>query len=676
MTPLARFATALVAAGLAGQAQQPVFRAGIDVVQVDVSVLDRDRRPVRGLASADFTVFEDGKPQEIVAFAPIDLPTLELPSAPWLRDVPPDVRTNDLGEARLFAIIMDDAATPPDLQMSRSARQIGHRVVDQLGPADLAAVIFTRNNRHAQDFTTERARLHVAIDQFIPGVVYGLPGTNELSDSYSFTSSIETLNRVTEYLATVPQRRKTVIYVSPGVPVDLEEAASVMLIGPGTSMAEHDLAIDLADALRTINKVQAGYALGLRDALVRAQHGNVNVYSIDPGGLAGLQFFLQNRTGGGQPVGTPAAGQPGGALVDAIQRASLHRDYLRTVADNSGGRAILDTNDLGAAVDGIFRENSSYYLLGYRSTRSEGDRKVRRVDVRVSRPSVTARTRNAYYDPRARPAAIAPDPSLRLSNALAGILPSPDLSLRASVAPFAVPGQKTAGLAVILGVQQPIPPGDVGARVLETVELLTGAFTPTGTERGSFRQTAQVRMRVGAADVARFDLLSRIDLPPGRYQLRLAAHSTAIDKSGSIYYDVEVPDFSGPRLELSGVALAVTPSPTAAPPDALSELMPLVPTSQREFARTAHVRGFVQIYAGARPPSLPIALTVRIADEQNRVVYRVSEPFGAERFDSTRLARHLFDVPIGRLDPGRYLLTVEAGLAGRTVRRDVPMLLR
>src|SRR4029453_2904393 len=117
------------------------------------------------------------------------------------------------------------------------------------------------------------------------------------------------------------------------------------------------------------------------------------------------------------------------------------------------------------------------------------------VDGRVNRPGAAARTRTAYYAPRARPAPVAPDPSLVLKNALTGILPHPDLSLRATVAPFAVPGEKTMGVAIVLGVRQPVPRGDPGARVLETVELLTGAFTPTGDPRGSFRQTAQVRMR-------------------------------------------------------------------------------------------------------------------------------------------------------------------------------------
>ena len=668
-------AAALIAAGatvLSLDAQtpspaqtQPVFRAGIDLVQVDVSVLDRNHRPIRDLTVADFTLLENGKPQDIAAFAAIALPAYELPAAPWIRDVPPDVRTTDLGEARLVAIVMDDAAMPGDLQMAQGAKKIGLRIIDGLGPADLAAVIFTRDNRHAQDFTTDRGRLREAINKFTPGSVYIGTSADGLTDSYHFTASIRTLNRVSEYLATVPQRRKTVIYVSTGVPVDLERASEVVLIGPGVSIANQDATRELADALRSMNRVQADYALNLRDALVRAQHGNVNVYSVDPGGLGGMQAYFQNRRVLG-PNGPMAV-----APLDAMTRANLHRDYLRTVAENSGGRAILDTNDLNGAVDQIFRENSSYYLLGYRSTREPSDRRVRQVNVKVRTPGATAHTRSAYYDPKARPADLPADPSLRLSNALTGILPSPDIELSATVAPFALPGKRDAGLAIVLGVRQPVPPGDYGARVKESVELLTRAFTPTGDARGSTSATAQVTFRAGVAETGEFDILSRIDLLPGRYQLRLAAHSTALNKSGSVYYDVDIPDFTGDRIQLSGIVVGVKPGPIAAPPDALNGLTPIVPTSRRAFAATDAATAFLQIYSGARRPGSPISFEMRVTNDENRVVFRRSDNLAFERFDERRIAPYLFDLPLARLASGAYLLTFEAGLGGQSVRRDL-----
>src|SRR4051812_32236930 len=93
-------------------ATQPprTFQSGVDVVEVDVSVLDKDRRPVRGLAQSNFIILQDGKPRPIVAFSAVDLPERDASSAraSWMRDVSPDVVTNAIRpEGRLVVIMLD-----------------------------------------------------------------------------------------------------------------------------------------------------------------------------------------------------------------------------------------------------------------------------------------------------------------------------------------------------------------------------------------------------------------------------------------------------------------------------------------------------------------------------------------------------------------------------------------
>ena len=134
-----RLSAALLAVGLVGTApaqnpppsqtpQRPIFRSGVDVVQLELSVLDDDRRPIRGLTAKDFAVFEDGKPQEIVAVDELLLGHGEPPPAVWDRAVAPDTATNDLADRRLIAIVMDglkccgDPNTPPDADRSRTDR--------------------------------------------------------------------------------------------------------------------------------------------------------------------------------------------------------------------------------------------------------------------------------------------------------------------------------------------------------------------------------------------------------------------------------------------------------------------------------------------------------------------------------------------------------------------------
>jgi VWFA-related protein len=200
MTPLSRcvvitIGAVVCAAGLKAQQtapqQPPRFRSTIDVIQVDVAVVDRNKRPVTGLSAADFTLLENGKPQDIVGFAEVHVPLASSSPAAWTRMVPPDVRTNNLRDGRLFAIVMDDATMPPDVQITANARSIGRGIVTRLGPDDLAAVIFVNDSRRSVDFTNDRARLLAAIDGFMPGFAYVNPDPQ--SDSQHYFASIQTL---------------------------------------------------------------------------------------------------------------------------------------------------------------------------------------------------------------------------------------------------------------------------------------------------------------------------------------------------------------------------------------------------------------------------------------------------------------------------------------------------
>ena len=146
---LAVFAAASI---LAAQQQPPTFRSEIKTVHVDVSVLDRDRRPVRGLSAGDFTIVEDGRPQDIAVFQAVEIPEVRSTLAAWTREVASDVVGNDAPpERRLFLIVMDDMTLQENGRTKENAKRIASRVIDQLGPADVAAAVFTRDNRHAQD---------------------------------------------------------------------------------------------------------------------------------------------------------------------------------------------------------------------------------------------------------------------------------------------------------------------------------------------------------------------------------------------------------------------------------------------------------------------------------------------------------------------------------------------
>ena len=84
-----------------------------------------------------------------------------------------------------------------------------------------------------------------------------------------------------------------------------------------------------------------------------------------------------------------AAAQQAHVTVNPVDTMGLRisgtRDEYLTVADNTGGRAIVATNDFTPGIRRIFTENSSYYLLAYQPTHADEDGTFRRIAVKVQR---------------------------------------------------------------------------------------------------------------------------------------------------------------------------------------------------------------------------------------------------------------------------------------------------
>ena len=667
-------ATALVfAAALAAQSSQPnpssqsapQFRSGVDLVHLDVSVLDRDRRPVKALTAADFTVLEDGKPQPVAAFSEVDLPDPPPPRVAWMRDIPSDVKRNsEIVDRRLVVLVMDDATIPFEQAMIKSAREIGRLAVERLGPNDLACVVFTRDNRNAQEFTNDRSRLLNAIDAFqFGGRSVGLmadardsPGliVAELTSLYA---SVDTLRRVAETLTVLPQRRKAVIYVTVGVPADLTSSAEVVIAAPGRPAAG-----EIGAAMRRIFDYMS-------ETYRQAQRANVNVYTVSPAGVGGMEQLIQSERWKGR-------------FVPPYETPANYFDFLVGVAENTGGRAFPDRNEFGTALTSIFQENSSYYLLGYQPPNPALDGKYRRVEVKVNSPGLTVRTRSGYYNAKARvEAASAAAP---LTAALSGLLPKTDVPLDVVAAPFAIPGKAEVGVAIVLTVHENLPARS--ARTVEDVELQVTAFTQEGVQRGSSRLNAKVTMRAGPAGPAAYEVLSQITLKPGRYQLWLSAKTRG--QTGSVYYDIDVPDFGVRPLSISGLALSSDPRPAVSSSDPVKAFMPIAPTARREFSVTDKVTAFAKVYQGGRDPLTQTTVTVKIIDatgfprlNQSQLIAADRSPVGSNPLrpvgapsDVVSVDRSIdfrMDLPLRTLPAGEYLLTLEAATPRGQAQRHV-----
>jgi hypothetical protein len=255
--------------------------------------------------------------------------------------------------------------------------------------------------------------------------------------------------------------------------------------------------------------------------------------------------------------------------------------------------------------------------------------------------------------------------------ALAGLLPISKLPLRAVAAPFAADGSDGATVAVAVGIRQPGFP----ARTREIVDVLVRPFTSDGHARGEDQQVVPITVPASGVngEETRYDVLMRLDLPePGSYELRLSVHSAATGARGSIYVDVDVPDFRRDRVSLSGVVLNALPgSGPVAPARGLNDLTPIAPTTERTFGSDDLVTAFVRIYQGGNDRLAGVTLQTRILDAAGKAVFTKADTLDAARFADTRAADHQFRVPLAGLSAGPHLLTIEATLGKLTVTRDV-----
>ena len=592
----------------AQQSQPPTFRSSVELVRLDVTVLDQNRRPIADLKREDFTVLVDGVEQPLVAFDRIVLPPVDRTLAPWTREVAADVRDNEVGEPRIFIIVLDDVSAPfSDLWMVRTGKEVARGIVDEMRPGDLAAVTFTGRTKYAQELTSDRAKLLAAIDTF--SSQSGIPAQAR--------SSQDTIRNL---FSTMRQRtvggRAALMWISTGAP-----NVGRFRINRGFG----DRFEDPYSLITDINEIA-------REARI----SNLPVYGFS---IAGLM--------------APAP-QFGSSPQFTYRSADLGNEVLSYIADRSGGRAIYNTNAPVRAVPDVVNELSAYYVLGYRATYPTSDNKTRRLRIKVNRPDafVYPDDRPMMPPPRTKPPKMTPETPLLL--AMSDILPQRAIPLKLAMAPLATTTKSRAGVALALGLRQPAPEEPQ----TERVEILTRIFTPDGHSVTRQTHTAEITWaRTGGE--SEYEVLSLLDLKPGRYLLRTSVHSPSRGKTGSVYADFTVPDFRKEPLSLSGVALSATPALRQAPKDAVAGVLPVALTAAREFTHAHTVDALVRIYQAEKKPLLPVQLRATITNTAGDEVWTHSDAVAPPRFTS-HAADAKVSLPISTLAAGDYLLTIDA----------------
>jgi VWFA-related protein len=638
--------------------QQPplTFKVEVNYVEIDATVTDPQGNFVTGLTRDDFEILENGKPQNISIFAPVNIP-VERADPPLFAAAPiePDVRTNRREfDGRVFVLVLDDLHTgvqrTPRLKVA--ARQFVERFV---GANDLVAIVSTGGAKGtSQDFTTSRRRLLDAIDRIsgqklrsstlekmgqigrqIPGQTGGPRDSLEMERAYKARNTLSTLKNTADFLAGIRGRRKAVVFFSEGIDYDV------------TNPIQNQWATDILNETRT--------------AIEAATRANVSFYGVDPRGLGGFEDLID----------MPAPPEDNSLGMHTLQdELRLAQDSLRVLSEETGGFAAINANDYRQAFDRIIRENSSYYVLGYYSNDERRDGRFRPVEVRVKRPGLQVRARKGYTAPKGRPAAPASAASAGTSAALREALDSPipisGLGLTAFAAPFRGSGDK-ASVSIALEIDgSRFKFAEKDSKLSDTIEVSLVAFDDSGKVRDGGRDTVTLTPRPQTRDAivrTGVRMMRRLQLAPGRYQLRIAAREEGAGAVGSVLVDLDVPDYSALPLSMSAIAItsaSASAVPTASADPQFKDVLPAAPTARREFPRGDALALFTEIYDNQTRAAHRVQIRTSVLADDGKAVFTSSDERRSEELGPKGGGYgHTAQIPLN-FAPGRYVLRVEA----------------
>ena len=466
----------------------PVFRAGTDLVRVDVTTTVRGDEPVTDLTAADFEVTEDGVPQ-VVETSQFLRVTGERTSD---LDEPLEIRSREHAlleaardDVRIFAIFLDDYQLDKKPDITLPLRDALSAFVSQFRPNDLAVVMDPLTTLYDLKYTRSKAELLHRIRAFEGrrGEIFPVRSPVEEAQvsqrnwqELRAGVSLSALTALATQLGGMREGRKSILFVSQGPPIRLG------------SPNEHRL----------------------DEALQAASRGNVTIHVLDP-----------------RPLGRVAFGGD---------------DVLRRIASETGGRAIVNTNDPAEQLAGVIADASAYYLIGYSPTRTTNDGKFHRIKVKVKRRGVRVTARRGYWSASeteltAAAEAAATPVNTELTNALSALSQS---------------AAATRAVTVWTGVS----PGDAGQTRLSVTWEATAAVasdTPVRLEVQPIDDAGEptVDSQVIASVPGEIPLVARYELAPGPHRFRLTSLSRAGETIDRWVQTVTLPSLADEPLILS-----------------------------------------------------------------------------------------------------------------------------
>ena len=397
----------------------PVFRSGVTLVTTDVIVRDGEGIFLPDLTEDDFTIFEDDVAREVASLVLVHggrVYNQLLPPPPVQEGIilPPTRPVNDTA-GRVFVIVIDDLHI--EANKTPKTRQVFEKMFNTLiHEGDLYGVVTTGPSSIRIDLNYDRSQLYSAMEritgdgfnatELITDIAQGPRGPEELR--WRAHVAFKTARDLVRNLEQVRNRRKAVIYFSQGYDFNPFEDQRVLARDPyarnfpnnsGGRITQPFMMGDMQyDPFERIERggvvfSDTDLAMELAELAKAANRANASFYTVDPRGLMV-----------GPDVDYNGPIQPFNEWLFQTQSS------LRTLAELTGGKAIVNTNNFENLFKEIDAETSDYYVLGFYSGNADPTARTRRLRVEVDRDDVEVQSRTHYTYERTGVQAALPRP--------------------------------------------------------------------------------------------------------------------------------------------------------------------------------------------------------------------------------------------------------------------------
>ena len=650
-----------------GQQAPPIFRSSTSIVSVDVIVRDASGNIVKGLTAADFTVFEDGKPQQIETFSFQQIgdavPERSTPAPALLGDLQNKV-LEDLQHAagttaavastgpmpsstfagrRLIVLLFDVSSMQPE-DVQRAVDSATSYVDKQMSPADLVSVVTIGTDiKVLTDFTGEKEDVHNALAMlgYTEGTATPPPAASTAETDETAASSTDTTDTDdTGFEAFNNDVRLRALKTIAETLGPIEQKKAIMYFSAGMQRNGDD------------NQVE------LRAAINASVRGNVAIYAIDSRGLQAVA-----------PGGDASRGSRGGVSLfsgDSVrqqfQTLTASQDSLTTLSADTGGRAFTDSNDFGDAFARAQRDLSAYYLIGYGSTNSNKDGRFRKIEVKVNRRSLKIEARAGYYADRDFVHTNRQDREGMLDDQLNAAVSLTDLPLVVGTGWFRQDANRFY-VPIALAVPGSAVPPATTAGAKASFDVRGVVRDEQGRTVGRLRDTLDVPAGDNGSLAGRLVLYqSGVSLPPGRFSVKVVVRENASGTIGSFEAAIAVPTLRDNGIKVSPPVLSTQLQPAGRDRTAnplVRDGVQLLPNLTRAVSRNQNVYFYFEVYDPALADQAPDLRASLAFYRGNVKVYETPVIEKTMVDDATRKAvLFQLEVPASAFTPGTYTCQV------------------